>query len=298
MFDRLRSFVLVTEEGTFTAAARRAHVSQPALTAAIARLEEEIGARLFHRGPGGAQLTAEGEALLPRARAALASVEDGKRAVREIAGLDAGEVRIAGGATACTHFLPRLLARFRAAHPKVRLILREATSDGVERGLEAGDVDLGVVTAERGEPWLDDELILVRSRHVDAAGAPFVTFPPGGTTRTLLDRHFPEARIAMEIASMAAIVAHVQEGIGIALLSRHAVRQELESRVLLRVEDPRTPIVRPYRLVHRGLNRLTPSAAALRELLLEERSAARAVSGSSRRGARRAPSASIGGRSR
>ena len=138
MFDRLRYFAFVVEHGTFTAAARHAHVSQPALTSAIAKLEEEVGARLFLRGPGGASLTAEGKALLPRARAALAAVEDGKRAVAEISGLEAGEVRIGGGATACMYFLPPVLADFRKAHPRVRLVLREATSDGVLEALEAG----------------------------------------------------------------------------------------------------------------------------------------------------------------
>jgi len=276
MLDRLRCFVLVTEHGTFTAAARHAHLSQPALTAAIAKLEGEMGARLFDRGPGGATLTAGGTALLPRARSALAAVEDGRRAVREISGLEAGEVHVAGGATACTHFLPPILAEFRQRHPKVRLALREATSDAVFEGLEAGNLDLGVVTADRGEPWLEDEVLLVRAPELDPDGAPFVTFPQGGTTRALLERHFPEAVIAMEIASMSAIVAHVMEGVGIALVSRHAVKSDLAAGRLVRIPDPRTPIRRPFRLVHRGVERLPPAAQALRALLLRRAKTPRA----------------------
>ena len=271
MMDRLRSFALVAEHGTFTAAARHAHLSQPALTAAIAKLEGEVGARLFRRGPAGAFLTAEGRALLPRARAALAAVEDGKRAVREIMGVEAGEVRIGGGATACTYFLPPVLAAFRAAHPRVRLVLREQTSVRVLQGLGEGSLDLGVIVADEGEPWLEDEVILVRGPRVDPAAAPFVTFTPGGTTRELLDRHFPGAPIAMEIGSIAAIIAHVKEGVGIALVSRHAVRRELSARSLFRVPHPVTPIRRTFHVVHTGLERLPPAAAALRELLLHER---------------------------
>jgi DNA-binding transcriptional LysR family regulator len=271
MLDRLRYFVLVTQHGTFTTAARHAHVSQPALTVGIAKLEDEMGARLFERGPGGAVLTAEGQALLPRAHAALAAVEDGRRAVREVAGLETGEVRIGGGATACSHFLPPVLARFRAEHPRVRLALREMTSSGVLDALEAGALDLGVITAERGEPWLEDELIVVRAPRVDPRTAPFVTFPPGGTTREFLDRYFPGAVIAMEIASMPSIVAHACEGVGMALVSRHAVRRELAARKLVRVPHPATPIARPFHLVHRGVERLPPGAAALRDLLLANR---------------------------
>src|SRR5262245_57943463 len=117
MLDELTHFVLITHQGTFTAAAAEAHLTQPALSASIARLEAAVGARLFHRGKGGTRLTAAGEALLPRARAALAAVDEGKRAVQEVLGLAAGEVRVGAGATACTYFLPPVLAAFRRAHP-------------------------------------------------------------------------------------------------------------------------------------------------------------------------------------
>lgn len=272
MLDRLQYFVLVAEHHTFTHAARRAHVSQPALTAGIAKLESEMGARLFDRGPGGASLTAEGQALLPRARAVLAAVEDGRRAVREVAGLETGEVRIGGGATVCSYFLPRVLAAFRAAHPKVRLSLREMTTGSVLDDLDAGALDLGVVTTDRGEPWIEDELVLVRAPGVDSKTAPFVTFPPGGTTREYLDRYFPGVVIAMEIASIPSIVAHACEGVGMALVSRHAVRRELSARKLVRVPHPQTPISRPFHLVHRGIERLPPASAALRQMLLSSRS--------------------------
>jgi DNA-binding transcriptional LysR family regulator len=271
MLDRLHYFVLVAEHQSFTHAARRAHVSQPALTAGIAKLEMELGARLLDRGPGGASLRAEGRALLPRARAALAAVEDGRRAVREVAGLEAGEVRIGGGATACSYFLPPVLAAFRAAHPSVRLTLREMTSAAVLDDLLAGALDIGVVTTDRGEPWVQDELVLVRAPGIDPKAAPFITFPPGGTTREYLDRYFPGVVIAMEIASIPSIVAHACEGVGMALVSRHAVRRELAAKKLVRVPHPQTPISRPFRLVHRGLERLPPAAAVLRELLLSNR---------------------------
>src|SRR5262249_22490239 len=132
MLDELKHFVLIAENRTFTAAARRAHLSQPALTASIHRLEEDIGARLFDRGRSGAELTAAGAALLPRARAARAAVDEGRRAVAEVVGLRAGEVRIGAGATACTYLLPPLLAAFRKRHPGVRILLREAFTEQLE----------------------------------------------------------------------------------------------------------------------------------------------------------------------
>lgn len=290
MIDELRHFLLIVEHGTFTEAARRAHLSQPALTASIHRLEGWFGARLFTRGPGGAEPTAAGAALIPRARAAVAAVEDGRRAVAEIEGLNAGEVRIGAGATACTYLLPPVLAAFRAEHPAVRFLLREATTDEVLDGLHAGALDLGVVTTDEGEPWHDDELILVAAPDLPRpAAAPFVTFGRGSTTRALLEKHFPGAEVVMELGSIAAVKGNVRAGIGVALVSRSAVDHDLAVGRLVEVPHRATPIPRPLRIVHRGVDRLPPAAARLRALLLERRPAPPSARGGSKKPRRAGP---------
>ncbi|MBX3207715.1 MAG: LysR family transcriptional regulator [Labilithrix sp.] len=304
MLEPLRHFALVSQHGTFTAAARHAHVTQPALTASIQRLEAQMGARLFDRGPGGATLTAAGAALLPRARAALAALEEGRRAVAEVMGLAAGSVRIGAGATVCTYYLPRTLARFRAQHPAVQILLREATPDDLIDALEAGDLDLVILAriappARRPAPrtgkrperrdaarrlppdllrvarsglarekWLDDELVLVAAPGLpNAAEAPLVTFAHGATTRTLTDQYFPDRPIAMELGSIAAVKANARAGVGVALVSRRAVDRDIAVKQLEIVASERTPIARPLYLVHRGRDRLPPAASELRGLL-------------------------------
>jgi len=273
MLDALRHLVLIVEHGTFTEAARHAHLSQPALTASIQRLEEDVGARLLHRGRRGASLSAAGEALMPSARAALAAVEEGRRAVREVEGLHAGEVRLGAGATACTYMLPKVIARFRRKHPGVRFLLRETTTEEAREGLRQGELDLVIISAlageePEGELWKNDELILIASPRMDAKRAPYLTFRPGATTRALFERFFPDVEVVMELGSIATVKGNVRAGIGKALVSRDAVREDLQRGRLVRVKDRRTPIVRELRIVHRGLDRLSPSAAALREALL------------------------------
>jgi DNA-binding transcriptional LysR family regulator len=295
MLDALRHFLLIAEHGTFTRAARRAHLSQPALTASIHRLEQVVGARLLHRGRGGATLTAAGDALAPRARAALAAVADGLRAVAEIEGLRSGEVRLGAGATACTYLLPVVLAEFRRRHPGVSFLLREATTGQVMDALQAGELDLGVVSHASGEPWFDDHLILVAAPGVEAAGAPFVTFAKGSTTRELLDRHFPGAAVVMELGSIAAVKGNVRAGIGVALVSRHAVETDLALGRLVEVPDPSTPILRRMHVVHRGVDRLPPAAAALRLLLLEQKDAVAGAHAGRKRTRRREAGKSRGG---
>jgi molybdate transport repressor ModE-like protein len=278
MFDELRHFGLVAEHRSFTEAARRAGLSQPALSASIARLEELMGSRLVHRarGRGGAatRLTAAGEALLPRALAALAAVADGRRAVAEVAGLRAGEVRVGAGATACTFYLPPVLAAFQSAHPAIVVKLREGTAAVLREALRAGEIDLAVVSDEsamnvpgRGELWREDELILVAAPGLDARRAGFVTLPPGTTTRRILDRHFPDARVTMELSGIATVLAFARARAGVALVSRSIVWVDLARHRLVEVRHPATPIPRRITLEHGGVERLPPAAAALRERL-------------------------------
>jgi DNA-binding transcriptional LysR family regulator len=276
MLEPLRHFALVAQYRTFTAAARHAHITQPALTASIQRLELQLGAKLLDRGRGGASLTAAGEALLPRARAALAAVEEGKRAVSEVMGLTAGTVRLGAGATVCTYYLPRFLARFRAKHSGVQIHLREANQDDLVDAVEAGDLDLAILARVAGElprglareRWIADELVLVAAPGLaDVDAAPIVTLARGTTTRMLTDRCFPERAIAMELGSIAAVKANTRAGVGVALLSRHAVERDVAAKQLEILPSPRTPVARPFYLVHRGRARLPPAAGELHRLL-------------------------------
>ncbi|NUP10647.1 MAG: LysR family transcriptional regulator [Polyangiaceae bacterium] len=270
MIDLLRHFLLVADHGTFTAAARHAHLSQPALTSSVRRLEESVGgSRLFDRGRQGAALTEAGRALLPHARAAVVAVDEGVRAIAALEKLEAGEVRIGGGSTACTYLLPPILSVFRRKNPKVAIYLREMPELQVVDTFEAGGLDLAVVTGAAGESFRDEDVILVAPKGADPNALPFITFPTGSAVRELLDRYFPSAEITMELASISSAKGSVRAGLGKMLVSKSAVRTDLELGRLVEVPDSRTPIKRRLGLLHRGVERLSPAAAALRVLLLE-----------------------------
>lgn len=277
MLRELEQFLAVASAGTFTAAARQVHLSQPALTAAIQRLEHEVGAPLFVRGRRDAQLTAAGRALQPAAQAALAAFVDGKRAVAEVTGLAAGEVRVGGGATACTYILPPLLAQFRRRRPGLRLSLREGYTEELERAVDDGSLDLAVITVDRRRPpsgplaklgrHADDELIVVAAPGLEPRDAPWITFAPGSPTRAILLERLPGATIVMELGSIAAVKGNVRAGIGLALVSRLAVEHDLARGSLVEVPTRWAPVRRRLAIRHRGRRYLTPAAAALLELL-------------------------------
>ena len=194
----LPSFLAIAREGHLTRAARALHLSQPAVSAQLAKLEEDLGTALFHRTPNGMELTEAGELFQAYAEQSLLFLEDGRQALDALKGLRAGTLSVGGGATATTYLLPPLLRRFHEAHPAVRLYVREQGSAAVVEGVLAGDLDLGVVTLPvetRGDrlhvtPWVQDDLRLVvppehrlsrrrRFRWEELAGEPLVLFEGG-----------------------------------------------------------------------------------------------------------------------
>ncbi|MCA9665088.1 MAG: hydrogen peroxide-inducible genes activator [Myxococcales bacterium] len=142
MLDELKHLCLVAETGTFTEAARQAHLSQPALSASIKRLEEQIGARLLDRGRRGAQLTAAGEALLPRARAMLADADAFGETAHALGAPLTGPLRLGVIPTIGPYLLPRVLPALRKDFPELQLFLREDLTSRLVAALDAGELDV------------------------------------------------------------------------------------------------------------------------------------------------------------
>jgi len=141
----LRQFIAVAEELHFHRAAARLNMSQPPLTAAIRRLEEEIGAELIERGNRTVGLTAAGAVFLEEARRTVAQADRAVAAARETAEGRTGVVRLACVGSALYGRLPDRIRRFRHAFPTVRLELREATSAQQVALLRSGQADAGLV---------------------------------------------------------------------------------------------------------------------------------------------------------
>ena len=142
----LQAFIAVAEAGSFSRAAERIFLTQPAISKRIAALEQEIGARLFDRVGRKIHLTQAGESLLSRTRAVLGELEDIKRDITNLSGAIAGELSLATSHHIGLHRLPGPLKRFHETYTKVRLNLHFMDSEKACKAVAKGDLELAVVT--------------------------------------------------------------------------------------------------------------------------------------------------------
>lgn len=148
----LRTFVAVAREGHLTRAAEKLFLSQPAVSAHIKALEEELGVRLFERTPRGMRTTPDGEALLPRAQEALAAAAGLLQHARGLQGELGGSIRI-GTITDPFHLqLGKFIAAMASRFPRVRLRFRQGVSGSVFQGVRDGDLDAGYVLGDYPDP--------------------------------------------------------------------------------------------------------------------------------------------------
>lgn len=147
---KLKQFVVLAEELNFGRAAKRLHVSQPALTVAMRQLEEAVGATLLDRSLRVIQLTPAGKALVPRAHSLIEQLESAKQAARGAADGTAGVLRMSFVPTAAFRFLPDLILEFRKAYPAVQLELSEGISEEVLSDVATGRADIGFVRSMVG----------------------------------------------------------------------------------------------------------------------------------------------------
>ncbi len=247
----LRYFKAVATGGHMTRAAQAMGVTQPALSAAIKKLETEVGTALLHRVGRGLELTEAGRVFLVHAEEALRQAEAGVTAVRELVGLERGSVRIGGGATATEYLLPPVVSAVRRDHPGLKFSVREAGSNAVALAVLSGELDLGIVTLPVDVPGADDlsrtplvedELRLIEPdrtradafRWKELAGQPVIGFEAGSAVRGVIDAAAAKAGVSlnyvMELRSIEGIKRMVAAGIGAGFVSRFALG-EGEGRV-------------------------------------------------------------------
>lgn len=167
--------------GSFTKAAQEVHVAQPAMSMAVAKLEEELGAKLFVRLPRGAVATPEGEVLVARARRIFDEVDSVKRELQDASDLATGRIRVGFPPMYGLHYLPRLLIGFHERYPGIEISAEVGSATEIRDKLEAGDIDIGMLETRRVDRrWNSvivgrDELVLGVATTHPLAGRPSIS---------------------------------------------------------------------------------------------------------------------------
>lgn len=158
-FQQLRYFLAAADTGAISRAATRCGVSQPAVSAQLGRLEEELGVRLFDRLGRGVALTEAGRALLPRARGICGQVEEIVSSLR--ADLESGRGRVAIGAipTMAPYLVPPLVAALRAEFPECEVIVREDLTENLVEALVNNELDVAIMSAPVEHDLIELEIV-------------------------------------------------------------------------------------------------------------------------------------------
>jgi LysR family transcriptional regulator, low CO2-responsive transcriptional regulator len=252
---QLRSLIAIAETGTFTAAAKRLHLTQAAISMQIRQLEDELGVQLFARTPKRVRLTEAGEALSTRARAILTEHD---AAIAEVSSLGVSthhRLRIGTASTRVSAApLPSILQTLKAKHPQTEVTVVSGTSEKLIRQILAGDLDVAFVSLPveaadiETEALEKDALVVIASpdhplakrRVVTAemlATEKLILSESGGNTRRLIDAFFSQAhakpKIVMELGRQAAINRMVEQRLGVSIAPIGSVRDEIRGGRLI-----------------------------------------------------------------
>ena len=284
-------FLALADTLSYSRAAERTHVSQPAVSGVIARLEESLNTRLFDRSTRAVFLTDAGAALLAHVRLLRNQVDIAVHAVHDVVELRTGRIRLAALPSLAVIVVPAALARFASEHPAVQFEVRDVLSGPAFDLVREGEVDFALTAANPAYADLeytplgcDHFTLLLPARHplaadagplrwIDTVGLAHVSMPPPTSVRQYADTALLQSghRFAprYEVEHLATISAMVAAGLGVAALPELAAMVAPSDRVVQRrLVAPDMP--RPIGLVTRRGRSLSPAAAVLVALLKQE----------------------------
>jgi len=271
---RLRVFRIVAEELSFTRAAERLFLTQPAVTMQIKNLEEDLGLRLFDRTGQKIALTPAGRTLNGYARRIAGLCAEAEQKLAALKGETRGRLALGASTTIAQYLLPRLAGDFLAAFPAIQLSILSGNTADVVAALAEGRIALGLIEGPSGrtdlkcEPFVEDEIVLVvppshewtSTGTIDAAAlkeARIILRERGSGTRQVVEDAFRRARldvkklhVVLDLDSTESIKSAIAAGLGIGFVSRWALGKELALGLLRTVPVKGLRIRRYFQFVY------------------------------------------------
>lgn len=269
-FRQLEAFQAVVEKGTFSAAAKSLYISQPAISARISNLEDELKVKLFERNSRQIQLTMAGRVLARYVRNILTSWQEGMEMVADLNSLKSGELKIGSSTSFGTYLLPHIIKEFNTSYPGIRISVNIRNTRVIIDQAARGDIDLGFCCApvENGvlasEAIGTDSLVMFASgkhplglkRKVtpqDLENTRFIIRETGSNTRLQFDQWCKRKKLKItdvtEMNQSEAIKLAVLNNTGIAIMSDIALQDISTSSNIKILDVDGFPITRPINIL-------------------------------------------------
>jgi len=292
-FDQLDTFLEVARTLSFSRAAERRFRTQPAISAQIRALEEEVGAKLFDRSGGKVSLTAAGKVFLKYCEQASESRKQIVTQLGEMERVPRGEIVVGANEGTCLHILPEVFAEFKKQYTKVGVSILRSEGTKILESIIDNSVDFGVVSLPVTDSRLTvvpihrDELVIIvapghalasakSSTMADAAKYPLL-LPKAGRTRDTLEGILHDRRIkpqiAMELDSSELLKRFAAAGVGVGFIARSNVQDDIRAGNLVSVEITDAEIRRDLALVFRKDKALSRAALAFIDIAVKHKSA-------------------------
>jgi len=289
---QLLAFKTVARHASFTRAAEELNLTQPAVSMQVKQLEVQIGQPLFEQMGKKIYLTEAGREVRQYARSILQQVDDLGAGLASLKDLESGTLRISVATTA-HYFAPKLLSIFYERYPGVNVKLDVTNREQLVNQLENNEVDMVIMgrppeeTEIEGGVFMENPLVLIapanhpfgREKSIQLArleNEVFLVREEGSGTRKAMELFFEQHGIhmstGMEVSSDEAIKQSVQAGLGLGIMSRDAVQNEMQLGHLIVPDILHFPIMRQWHVLFRKGKRLSPIALAFKDFLLEEAS--------------------------
>lgn len=285
----LKYFQAIAEYGSFSGAAARIGVAQPALSRHIKGLEEELGTPLLLRSAKGVRPTEAGEALLEWANRIEHSFEQAVEEVQSVGRVPRGVVRLGLPGTISNILSAPLIAASHHRFPGIRIVIAEAMSGYVEEWMLDGRVDIALLyemTRHEGVSWyklLEEELVVIHSPSAgfpdkpvlrDLMSVPLILTSRVHGLRRTINTVFSESGVeidpAFEVDSYPSIIQLVSENLGHSILPRHAVRREAEDGMILIKRLADAPMTRTVYMANMTGRPLGRAGEEVRGLILSQ----------------------------
>lgn len=289
-FRQLRLFLALAETGSVSGAARAMHVTQPTVSMQLREISEAVGLPLYEVVARRVHLTQAGLELARTARRMATEWEAFGQTIDGLKGLTRGRLQVAVVSTA-KYFIPRLLGHFCSQHPEVDISLEVLNRDGVVGRLRENLDDLYIMSRPPAELDLEDQVFLpnplvlissvthplARKRGLklqDLRGLRFILREQGSGTRLATDAHFRKQRytpdLRLELGSNEAVREAVAGGLGLAVISVHALATKPATQGVAVLDVQGFPIASQWHIVYPKGKRLSPIAEVFRQQLVAQ----------------------------